>query len=202
MDNAGNRQLGSVIRAHRRAAGRTLAVLAAETGLSASFLSQLENGRTNSSLRSLQQIADALSTTATALLAAADDAAPAPIVRADENTALPQDEPGDGTVRVLAHGDRDLRALEFTGGTSRGDRDFAHAGDEIIHVVRGRVSLVADGTEYELGQGDTYYCRAGERHRWWAHSPDTTTLVVAVADGRTVKNTHRTKQNEPLTDAR
>ncbi|MFB7875770.1 MULTISPECIES: helix-turn-helix domain-containing protein [unclassified Nocardia] len=187
-----NTQLGAVIRDRRRAAGHTLARLAAETGLSPSFLSQLENGHTNTSLRSLQQIADALATTATALLAAADDTAAAPLVRADENTTLPQSDPGAGTVRALVHGDRDLRALEFTGGTDRGDRDFTHRGDEIIHVVRGRISLVADGTEHELGPGDTYYCRAGEKHRWWAHSPDTTTLVLAVADGRTVKRNSRT----------
>ncbi|WP_278263460.1 cupin domain-containing protein [Nocardia sp. AG03] len=187
-----NTQLGAVVRDRRRAAGFTLARLSADTGLSPSFLSQLENGHTNTSLRSLQQIADALSTTATALLAAADDTAPAPLVRADENTALAQSDPGAGTVRALVHGDRDLRALEFTGGTDRGDRDFTHRADEIIHVVRGRISLVADGTEYELGPGDTYYCRAGEKHRWWAHSPDTTTLVLAVADGRTVRRGPRT----------
>ncbi|MFC9474427.1 helix-turn-helix domain-containing protein [Nocardia sp. NPDC055002] len=186
-----NRQLGTVIRDRRLAAEYTLARLATETGLSQSFLSQLENGRTNTSLRSLQLIADALSTTATALLAAADDTAPAAVVRAADDTALPQTEPGAGTVRSLVHGDRDLRALEFTGGTDRGDRDFVHRSDEIIHVIRGRISLIADGTEHDLGTGDTYYCRAGEKHRWWAHSPDTTTLVLAVADGRTVKRASR-----------
>ncbi|MFF2085868.1 helix-turn-helix domain-containing protein [Nocardia sp. NPDC058176] len=190
-DHQRNRQLGAVIREHRRAAGHTLARLAADTGLSPSFLSQLENGRTNTSLRSLQQIADALTTTATALLAAADATAPAPLVRATDDTALPQTEPGAGTVRALVHGDRDLRALEFTGGTDHGDREFTHQGDEIIHVIRGRISIVAAGTEHELGPGDTYYCGAGERHRWWAHTPDTTTLVVAVGDHRTVKRTTR-----------
>ncbi|MFD3591736.1 helix-turn-helix domain-containing protein [Nocardia sp. NPDC058640] len=190
-DHIRHRQLGTVIHDRRLAAGHTLARLSTETGLSQSFLSQLENGRTNTSLRSLQQIADALSTTATALLAAADDTAPAAVVRAADDTVLPQTDPGAGTVRSLVHGDRDLRALEFTGGTDRGDRDFVHQGDEIIHVTRGAISLIADGTEHELGAGDTYYCRAGEKHRWWAHSPDTTTLVLAVADGRTVKRNSR-----------
>lgn len=190
-DHQRTRRLGAVIREHRRAADLTLARLATETGLSPSFLSQLENGRTNTSLRSLQQIADALTTTATALLAAADAVAPNPLVRATDDTALPQSDPGDGTVRALVHGDRDLRALEFTGGTDHGARDFVHDGDEILHVVRGRVTIRAAGSEHELGPGDTYYCVAGERHRWWAHSPDTTTLVVAVADNRTVKRDTR-----------
>ncbi|MGY0501091.1 cupin domain-containing protein [Nocardia sp. FBN12] len=58
-------------------------------------------------------------------------------------------------------------------------------------MTRGRISLIADDTAHELSAGDTYYCRAGEKHRWWAHSPHTTTLVLAVADGRTVKRTSR-----------
>lgn len=61
-------QLGGVIRAARLEKGLTLAQMSEQTGLSASFLSQLENGRTNTSLRSLQTVADALGTTATVLL--------------------------------------------------------------------------------------------------------------------------------------
>ncbi|GGK32933.1 helix-turn-helix domain-containing protein [Nocardia camponoti] len=189
VPDARARQLGAVLHERRRAAGMTLAHLAIQTGLSQSFLSQLENGRTNTSLRSLQHIADALSTTATALLAAADDIAPTPLVRASDDTARPQAEPGGGTVRALVNGDRDLRALAFTGGTDRGDRDFAHRADEIIHVISGSISLVADDVEYTLTAGDTYYCQAGERHRWSAHTDDTQTLVIAVADDRTVRRT-------------
>ncbi|MFB7724790.1 helix-turn-helix domain-containing protein [Nocardia sp. NPDC056100] len=180
--------LRDVIHRRRRAAGLTLAQLAAHTELSQSFLSQLENGRTNTSLRSLQRIADALGTTATELLAAADSAPTATVVRAADDTALAQAEHGgDGSVRSLVHGARDLRALEFTGGTERGDREFAHGNDELIHVVAGTITVIAGGEEIVLATGDSYYCVAGVAHRWWAHTPETRTLVVAVADGRTVR---------------
>ncbi|MGW4352415.1 helix-turn-helix domain-containing protein [Nocardia sp. NPDC004582] len=180
-------QLGPVVHARRLVAGLTLAQLAEQTALSSSFLSQFENGRTNTSLRSLQRIADALDTTATELLAAADSAPRSAIVRADEDTALAQSDPGDGSVRSLVHGERDLRALRFTGGRTRADREFTHANDELIHVLHGTITVVAAGEEFTLSDGDTYYCAAGTRHRWWSHTDDTTTFVVTVPDRLTVR---------------
>ncbi|GAB2559779.1 helix-turn-helix domain-containing protein [Nocardia heshunensis] len=176
------RRLGQVVHARRLDSGLTLARLAELTELSQSFLSQFENGHSNSSLRSLQRIADALGATATELLAAADEAPRSPVVRADEDTRLPQSDPADGSVRSLVHGERDLRALEFTGGAAHGEREFTHANDELIYVVRGAITVVAAGVEHELTAGDTFYCMAGVSHRWWAHTPQTTTLLVSVAD--------------------
>ncbi|WP_225724867.1 MULTISPECIES: helix-turn-helix domain-containing protein [unclassified Nocardia] len=183
--------LGDVVHHRRLAAGLTLAQLSTGSGLSASFLSQLENGRTNASLRSLQQISDALGTTATELLAAADADPDALLVRAGDSLA--QERTGsDGTVRALVHGARDLRALEFTGGTTRGTREFAHDNDELIYVVHGSITVVADGIESTLSTGDAYYCAGGSKHRWWAHTPETKTLLFAVADGLVVRRaTHR-----------
>ncbi|MCM6775636.1 helix-turn-helix domain-containing protein [Nocardia sp. CDC159] len=181
--------LADVVHNRRLAARLTLAQLAERTDLSPSFLSQFENGRTNTSLRSLQRIADALGTTATELLAAADPTPDEPVVRAGAAPVLAQTDPSeDGSVRALVHGRRDLRALEFTGGTGRGEREFAHENDELIYIVRGSITLVADGDRIDLSTGDAYYCTAGVRHRWWAHTDDTITLLLAVADGLVVRH--------------
>ncbi|MFD6161179.1 helix-turn-helix domain-containing protein, partial [Nocardia sp. NPDC060255] len=153
--------LGNVVHDRRRAARLTLAQLAAKTELSQSFLSQLENGRTNTSLRSLQRIADALSTTATELLAAADSTPGSVIVRAGEGMLEQADRNNDGSVRSLVHGPRDLRALEFTGGTDRGGREFTHQNDELIYVVSGTITVAANGEEVTLSTGDSYYCPSG-----------------------------------------
>ncbi|WP_425297095.1 cupin domain-containing protein, partial [Nocardia brasiliensis] len=37
-------------------------------------------------------------------------------------------------------------------------------------MVAGTITLVADGEELTLSTGDTFYCAAGVRHRWWAHT--------------------------------
>lgn len=49
--------LGARLRRFRKARGRTLAEVAAETGLSVSFLSDIERGRTNPSLDTLGKLA-------------------------------------------------------------------------------------------------------------------------------------------------
>ncbi|MBB5912236.1 transcriptional regulator with XRE-family HTH domain [Nocardia transvalensis] len=179
--------LADVVHNRRLAAKLTLAQLAQRTALSPSFLSQFENGHTNSSLRSLQRIAGALGTTATALLAEANPAPSEAVVRAEPNPLPAQDLPDEGSRRSLVHGRRDLRALEYTGGTARADHDSTRDSDELIYVVRGTITVLAGGAETELSTGDSYYCTAGESHSWWAHTDETVTLLLSVADGLVVR---------------
>lgn len=185
-------QLGGVIRDQRLAAGITLAALSRETGLSQSFLSQLENGRTNTSLRSLQSIADALGTTATVLLADSDTDTD-PIVRGDDEMMTISDAPG-ALVRSLVRGKRQLRALEFTG-EAHDDREFTHGHDEIMYVVSGqaqaRLTLPGGDVEQTLGAGDCLYVEAGTPHRWKALDEKTRVVLFGVADDMVVRRTTR-----------
>ncbi|MGD3108458.1 helix-turn-helix domain-containing protein [Streptomyces sp. YGL11-2] len=172
-------RVGAAVRGRRRARELTLADLARATGLSAPFLSQVENDRARPSMRSLQLIADALETTAVRLLAAADGPRTVDVVRAD-SAAVPEDGAG-GRVRPLVRGRQQLHALEFTG---RHDwqREFRHPHDELMYVVEGAVEAEADGVRYELGPGDTLYCSGGITHRWRSLAPESRVVLVGVAD--------------------
>ncbi|WP_039637900.1 cupin domain-containing protein [Streptomyces sp. 769] len=172
-------RVGAAVRRRRRARELTLADLARATGLSAPFLSQVENDRARPSMRSLQLIADALETTAVRLLAAADGPRTVDVVRAD-SAAVPEDGEA-GRVRPLVRGHQQLHALEFTG---RHDwrREFRHPHDELMYVVQGAVEAEADGHRYELGPGDTLYCSGGVTHRWRALVPESRVLLVGVSD--------------------
>lgn len=172
-------RVGPAVRARRKQLGRTLADVSTRSGLSVPFLSQVENGRASASLRSLQLLADALDTTAVALLAAAEDAARVDIVRAGTNTL---DDGSAGTVRPLVRGDRQLHALEFTGTTEHGDRTFQHANDELCYVVSGAARVRAGAEEFRLEAGDALYWTAGVPHSWQALTEDTRVLLVAVND--------------------
>lgn len=179
MGDMSARKLGVVVRARRKELGRTLADISGASGLSVPFLSQIENGRANASLRSLQVLADALDTTAMALLGAADDASRVDVVRAGDNTIA---DTTDGTARLLVRGARQLHALEFTGATGHGDREFRHENDELLYVVSGSVRVRTGDTEHTLDARDTLYCAGGTPHSWHALSPDTRLLVIAVRD--------------------
>jgi transcriptional regulator with XRE-family HTH domain len=66
-------ELGAVLRARRKAAGRTIASVAVDAGLSVPYIANLENGRGNPTMAALQRLAGALGTS---LEVALVDAAP------------------------------------------------------------------------------------------------------------------------------
>jgi len=168
-----------VLRARRKELKLTLGDLAATSGLSVPFLSQIENGRANPSMQSLQDLAAALGTTAVDLVAAADETPGAHLVKADDNA---RDEGEAGSVRALVRGHRQLHALEFTGTTDRAAREFAHPNDEILYVVAGRAEVRAGTEVHDLTSGDTLYLPAGTKHAWTALTPATRVLLVGVND--------------------
>jgi transcriptional regulator with XRE-family HTH domain len=159
-------RVGAAVRKRRRALGLTLAAVAARSGLSVPFLSQIENERAHPSMRSLQRVSDALDTSAERLLAASDDA----------RTSAPSDG-----VRALVRGQHQLHALEFSGEKETG-REFEHRNDELLYVADGAVEVEAEGRAYRLGPGDALFLSGGVRHRWRATTPDTRILVVSVSD--------------------
>ncbi|MFD8013598.1 helix-turn-helix domain-containing protein [Streptomyces sp. NPDC058955] len=176
MDEKEAPRVGAAVKRRRRALQLTLAVVAARSGLSVPFLSQIENERARPSRRSLELVAEALQTTAAELLAVAEAARTVDVVRADEGgSAMP-----DG-VRRLVRGRHQLQALEFTGEQDAG-REFQHRNDELLYVADGAAEIEAEGRAHRLGRGDSLYLSGGVRHRWRATEPGTRLLVVAVAD--------------------
>jgi transcriptional regulator with XRE-family HTH domain len=170
-------RVGAAVRRRRRALDLTLAAVAARSGLSVPFLSQVENERARPSKRSLQRVADALETTAVQLLAASDPARTVDLVRADDDTELP---PGTG-VRPLVRGHHQLHAMEFTGEHDTG-REFQHPNDELMYIADGAAEVEAEGRAFRLARGDSLFLSGGVRHRWRATAPDTRIILVAVAD--------------------
>ncbi|GAA3086435.1 helix-turn-helix domain-containing protein [Streptomyces rectiviolaceus] len=176
--DAGTPQIGPGIRRLRRALDLTLADVAARAGVSAPFLSQVENGRSRPSMGSLQRIADALDTTAVQLLASAEPPRPVDVVRGGSGGEGGQ----EARMRPLVRGHQRLHALEFTGDHDWG-REYRHRNDELLYVVDGSAEVEADGSVYRLDRGDTLYCAAELPHRWRPLEEGTRVLVVGIADG-------------------
>ncbi|MGW1772722.1 helix-turn-helix domain-containing protein [Streptomyces sp. NPDC002104] len=184
-DETSERRIGAGIRRRRRALDLTLAEVAARSGLSSPFLSQIENDRARPSMRSLQRVADALDTTAVQLLAAAESPRRVDVVRADADPGLDAGlgAGADATARVrpLVRGQQQMHALEFTGDHDA-ERAFRHRNDELMYVADGAAEVEAEGRTHRLGRGDTLYLTGGVEHRWRALEPGTRVLLVAVAD--------------------
>ncbi|MFP1628770.1 helix-turn-helix domain-containing protein [Streptomyces sp. 5K101] len=180
-------RVGAAVRKRRRALRLTLAAVAARSGLSVPFLSQIENERARPSIRSLQRVADALDTTAETLLAASDAARTIDLVRAGDSTHPGAPPPG---VRALVRGRHQLHAAEYSGERET-EGEFQHRNDELMYVAEGAVEVEAEGRAHRLGPGDSLFLSGGVRHRWRATTADTRLLVVAVADHIAASNDPR-----------
>ncbi|MFI2361832.1 helix-turn-helix domain-containing protein [Promicromonospora sp. NPDC019610] len=172
-------RLGQKIRGLRHAQGLTLVQLAEATGLSHSFLSQVERGRARLSMSSLFRVADRLGTTQQLLLT--EGTAPAaggtPVVRRTDDASAAS--AGGGTVRALAPaGDRPFDPMEYTGTSREPGPYWAHDEDEFAYVVEGHVLLDLDGTLESAGPGDSAFYRGGTRHRWASADGEPYRLLV------------------------
>jgi transcriptional regulator with XRE-family HTH domain len=142
--------VGTQVRRWRGVRGRTLAQVAADSGLTIGYLSQVENDKASPSLAVLGLIGDALDVPPAWFLMS--DVPPPTVVRADERpvvrTELGRVEHVDG------RGSRDVTIVQATARPSGKVGLHAHAGDEHHIVLRGRFRMTQGDHTVELGPGD------------------------------------------------
>lgn len=158
--------VGERLRAIRRSRRATLRTVATRSGLSESFLSQVERGRSSASIASLRRIADALGVSIADLFDV--DSVPGPrVLRRDERPALAFGVLG----RKLLLTPRPLQSLEvFVGelevGGSTGNQPYAHGdSEELFVVLAGEVQLEVGGEVFHLEHGDSIDYRSSTPHR-------------------------------------
>src|SRR5918912_1122041 len=158
--------VGERLRELRRFRRATLKTIADRSGLSESFLSQVERGRSSASIASLRRIAEALGVSIADLFE--PDGVPGPrVLRRAERPALAFGVLG----RKLLLTPRPLHNLEvFVGelgvGGSTGEQPYAHGdSQELFVVLAGHVQLEVGGERFELEHGDSIEYRSSTPHR-------------------------------------
>ncbi|MCX4471911.1 cupin domain-containing protein [Micromonospora sp. NBC_01655] len=158
--------LGQRIRELRQSRRLPMSRVAKDAGVSVSFLSQLERGKSNASLNSLRAIASALSVTLADLFDQDKSSAPG-VLRAADRPVL---RSMNGPVKYLVTRPP-LRAVEvtvgeFAPGTSTGTKPYTHGdSQEIFMVISGRMLFEVDGVEYILEGGDSMEFYSSQAHR-------------------------------------
>jgi transcriptional regulator with XRE-family HTH domain len=158
--------VGDRLRALRQFRRCTLRTIAERSGLSESFLSQVECGRSNASIASLRRIADALGVSMADLFE--PDGLPGPkVLRRDERPALSFGILGRKlllTPRPLHH--LEVFAGELEVGGSTGEQPYAHGdSEELFVVLAGTVQLELGGELFELERSDSIDYRSSTPHR-------------------------------------
>ena len=158
--------VGERLRAIRGLRRATLRTIADRAGLSESFLSQVERGRSSASIASLRRIADALGVSIADLFE--PEGLPGPrVLRRDERPALSFGILGRKlllTPRPLHHLEVFMGELEVGGST--GAQPYAHGdSEELFVVLSGTVQLELGGELFELESGDSIDYRSSTPHR-------------------------------------
>jgi len=169
--------VGARLRALRERSGLTLRAAAARSGLSPSFVSSVERGVSGASLTALRRLAEAYGTSVPALLRD-ETAAAGRLVRPHERRLA---RLADRGIRIedLANRPALLESQLFVlapGATS--DGYYAHAGEELMFVLAGRLAVWLDEREYyELAEGDALTFPSTLSHRFQALGASETRLV-------------------------
>jgi transcriptional regulator with XRE-family HTH domain len=166
------KRIGERIKYLRQRKQMGLVELGKHTGLSASFLSQLETGRVVPTLRNLARIAMVFSKDMSYFF---EPERPElfRIVRASDRQRLPQtgaDEPGyyfESLGQVPSDQPIAPYVAEFLPvKEGRQSKAHRHPGNEFLFVLSGRMRLEHDGAVDELGEGDAVYFAADAVHSY------------------------------------
>ncbi|HSL57953.1 MAG TPA: XRE family transcriptional regulator [Acidimicrobiales bacterium] len=177
-------RLGEVVRSRRERLGIGVRELARATGLSPSFISQMERGLVRPRITSLHLVARELDTTAQSLLAEADPVGSIVTRAGEAPTVEHTDDPDSGVVRTLVAGARGLTAMEITGAVGEFGDPYEHPGEELLIVVRGRVEVEVGEERHQLGAGDAicYDGRIPHRSRRLGAEPTQIYLITTRDD--------------------
>lgn len=152
-----NVMIGIKIRKRREDFGMSLRDLAAKTGLTASFISQVERGVTNPSLNSLRKISECLEVPLLFFLT--DNSNKSPVVRKNERQRIEFNNL-DVTYEMLTHDlSHKMEAVigSLESGTGNIVRPLKVPTEEIILVLSGSLKMVLLDVEYILHEGDSIY---------------------------------------------
>lgn len=163
------KNLGKVLRELREGRRQSLRSLAEESGFSAAFLSQVENGQASPSLSSLKRIANALGVPLGEFFRATDELEGSSVIRVNERAGL-NSEWSRAQIEVLGviRPGRRIEGIIVTlapDGAS-GTKPYHQNHEQIAFVVHGELELTLDDGVHILSAGDAATIAAGVHHLW------------------------------------
>lgn len=175
--------LSQSLRSLRESRHISLRALAEQTGFSASFLSQVENGQASPSIGSMERIATALGVTLAQFFHHAQGAR-GTVIRRDHRERMNLEW---SHAEVEAAGSLEAGSQLYgvlvklkVGGLS-GKEARPSPNDELAFVYQGEVVLTLDETEHVLSSGDSAVIPAGVKRRWRNDTPQAVQILIVSA---------------------
>ena len=179
-----SKRIGDRIKYLRQRKQMGLVELGRYTGLSASFLSQLETGRVVPTLRNLARLAMVFSKDLSYFF---EPERPElfRILRADERARHPQtgaDEPGY-FFETLGHVPMDHAITPYfaeflPGNGKRAPRAHQHPGAEFLYMLTGQLQITHGGASTSVEEGDAVYFNSSSEHSYERVGEDSCTALI------------------------
>ncbi len=162
----GRLEVGERLRAIRVLRRRTLREVAQSAGVSESFVSQLERGRSNASVATLQRLANALGIEISDLFAGEPQSGPR-VLRRQERQLLEWGHLGrKALLTPKPFHSLEVVAAAFDPGGSTGDEPYTHGdSEELLLVIAGQVHVQLGSELLDLSAGDSVNYRSSTPHR-------------------------------------
>src|SRR6266568_8228895 len=160
-------RIGAQLRAARLASRRSMAEVAAQSGLTKGFLSKLERDLTSVSVASLMRLCDALGISVGSLF----QAAKGEVVRRGEYPPINFGGTGVRQYLLTPSGEKRVQAIlsDIEPGGGSGDEPYALPADvEFVFVLAGQLQISLAGEHVTLEQGDAFTFPAGSQHTFQA----------------------------------
>jgi transcriptional regulator with XRE-family HTH domain len=172
--------LGNSLRYFREQQGMSLRALADRTDVSASFLSQIENGQCSPSISTMEKIANALGLSLGQFFLSANQQS-VNIVRGGDRAhmALDWSRAEIASLGSLSNAHQ-FRAsmLSIKPGGISGKHATPSISDEFAFVFEGRATLKLNDGEHTLERGDSVTIVAGTGRQWRNESENLTEILV------------------------
>ena len=153
------------MRSLRRERGLTIEQVAAATGLTKGFISQLERDRTSPSLSSIARICDVLGVRLSQIF----EREPGPaLVRREERPEIDTYFPTHNWL-LTSREERRLQAIEseVAPGGGAGDELYSLPGEvEFVYVLEGTLELLVGDERLVLSEGDALTYELSKPHTW------------------------------------
>lgn len=174
------RALGRQIRELRKARNMTLSELASRTGLSVSYVSQVERSISSPSVVALYEISRALNVNVSFFFAAGEaepDSEREFVVRAGKRRKVAFEAGAvDELLSPNLNGRLELLLSRLPPGSISGARPYTHDGEEGGVIMDGQLELWIGDKHFLLSKGDSFTFSSNLPHRYG--NPGTTETVV------------------------
>ena len=162
--------IGEKLKKSRNEKGLSLRDLATRVELSASFLSQIEQGKASPSIENLKKIANTLDVGVSYLIEDEDDEIRNIQYTKEEEVKYLESRGSNTRMALLmpSNKEKNMEPIIYEIGINgESGRDFyAHGGEEFIYIVEGELDVYIADKKYKLIKGDSLYFKSHLKHRF------------------------------------